>query len=102
MKSPKEIFRHLVEQAKDWRMFRGYGPSASGLSEYQREQNAKEIGQLVYRLPEGDRKVLRYLSVEDFVNERHEDPYFYPVAPKRKRSRTIRLVVNNDKPDSTR
>src|SRR5271157_3733992 len=98
MRTPKEIFKELVAKAQDWRIWKGYGPNIK-LNEYQRNENAKEVGKFVTRLPKEDRDVLVHFTIDDFKNERTEDPIFRPTAPKRKRSAAIRLVVNNDKND---
>lgn len=96
MKTPKQIFNELVEKAKVWTGFKGYSPGRK-LNSYQLEQNASHVGDLITRLPEEDRKVLTYLSAEDFKNDRVEDAYFRPAPPKRQRRAALRLVVNNNK-----
>lgn len=98
MKTPKELIRELVQKAKEWAMFRGNGVPFEKQNSYHRNIYSKQVGELITRLPQKDRDILKNLTAADAENERFSPEYCRPKEPiKRKRSATIRLVVNNDK-----
>lgn len=96
MRTPKEIFRELVQKAKEWAMFRGPGVPYDKLTNYRHELYSREVGKMITHLPEKDRSVLKNFTAADAENERFS-PEFANEAIKRKRRAAIKLVVNNDK-----
>ena len=94
--TPKDIVANLVDRAYGYQLYTGRGLGYKNKTQSERNEDARNVGQLVLRSSEGDREQLQNLTSDDMKSIKWP-PYDYVpyiTDPKTKKmvvDRTVRL-----------